>query len=843
MFSNLMFSQNIENNNSIVTEAKKIETIKTPFSVVLDESLNAIKIDIAKEEDIKLFIFPKDNNQNSFLNLKVFKNGQVTEDINITQKFQKEFDYEKADSLILKAKGKFLVKASKLEIIADMQINIPDENVQNSDEISQNQDKGIEESGYGNKEEVVEEVISAKDKEAFKKATGAVEITNKNQDEKLEENNTIQLVYDDSFEKKEFDQNLKKEIQKEDLNKIVKPLDDISKNEVNVKKAENIKLVKPQVEELEDEKIKNEIKKEPLEIALPKEIKRDIPKANEFESEIEKPLKDDFDKKEIKLKEPKIAVKDIDKKIDSKLIEAESKSDLKQIVSNDTIKKPSIKKIVKEASIAAETTIYFASPKIKHSSLGIKSPLIKKIDNVEVKNENFSQNRPNIKSVEDEVLKSEKIKGVDVAFSKSDNLNLNKPVISKSENFSSPKIGGVSLKVEKNVEVEKPKIEKSSISSPKIVQKVSPPLINSSLKENAPKISSSLDNKIEPKGVPSKVTGFLDVYVLKEGNPTVGWISVIDERTNKVVANGDTFYKNPATFTLPIGKYTVVIVDKKVVPPLIEKIYSVEVKGGERAVAKSTFANGTLKVAVMKNSIPTSTAYVKIYDAKTNQKIIDENTYNNNPIVVKLPFGKYYAVVEDYSLRPSQHIILKDIEIKSKGVILKSVNFKEGKLKITTLNNEEPIGARYEIFLPNSYKKIKSGFTDPNSGEALIKLAAGNYEVRVSHRSSVSKIVKKFTNVNIQNDKTKELVVVFREGKLKVISTRGGEPLYTNVSIYKPGSDKRLYFDFTSRDKGEVTMNLPVGFYDVVVRDHNIKRFFKRIHIRENQTKIIHAKF
>ena len=837
-------------------ESVKIETIKVPFGILLDKNLNRIRVKLSDGENIRLSAVKKDSNAS--LEIVAYKNGEVVEDKKVVNDFEGEFDFKDVDEIVLKSFGKFLIKATKLEIIADMEINIPKDTII-SDE---NGDKILPENEEENQDlnksdtKIVEEVISAKDEEAFKKATGGVDLVGTDNNKTLittDKENKIELSYDDTLQKREFDEKLKEEIEKEGRLKELpkKPSDLETKKEKIVEIEKEPKAIAPNLKELKEKEIKTSLKREiPKESLKPKGLDNHFPNLKDIENEskIKTVLKEDLKENRINIKKPEISKEILPKSFeDENLKDIAKRSDLKQIVSNDEIKKPSVEKIEK-ISKAFETTIYFKTPKIINKSLSINKPSIKNVNNINISNKsNFQSQKPKISSLDDSSLKAKKVESIKSINEKSQSLEIKTPNILSNEDISKkPSIEKTPSLVKSEINVgEKPNIKENiSIKPPKISTKIeAPSIINTSILPSKKPDIESKESFNKPSSLPSNLTGYLDVYVLKDGKPTIGWISIIDERTNKVVANGDTFYKNPATFKLPVGKYTILIVDKKVVPPLEEKIYSVEVKGGERTVAKSTFASGTLKVAVLKNSIPTSTAYVKIYDAKTNEKIVDDNTYKNNPIVARLPFGDYYVVVEDYSITPKQHIVLKNIKIDGKKEILKSIDFEEGKLKILTLKNDTPIPAKYEIFLSGFSKKIKSGFTDPNSGEALIKLAAGNYDVRIIHRGSVSKTVKKFKNVSIEKGNVKELDVLFREGKLRVISKRGLNPLYTNVSIYKPGSSERLYFDFTSRENGEVVIDLPAGVYDVVVRDHNIKRVFKKVRIKEKKVYTIHAKF
>ncbi len=849
-FLTASFSQSMPISSDI-NESVKIETIKTPFSILLDENLNQIRVKLSSGENIKLSAAKKD--LNASLEIIAYKNGEVVEDKRVDRDFDGEFDFKDIDEIVLKSFGKFLIKATKLEIIADMEINIPKDTLvsDNSREKIHKEDNHVNQNDI----KIVEEVISAKDKEAFKKATGVSLVENDENKTSIvpDKENKIELSYDDTMQKREFDEKLKEEIEKEESFKEFG-----KKTPLNLKKEEKIVAVEKEpksltlnLKELKEDEIKTSLKKEIPKTSLkPKDLDNhffDLKNIDD-ESKIKSVLKEDLKEQRADIRKPEISKEILPENFEKKNIEdIAKKSDLKQIVSNDEIKKPSVEKIEK-VSKAFETTVYFKTPKVVNKSISINKPSIKNVNTDILSNKNeFQTKRPKISSINDNILKPKEVKNAGSIKEKTENLKIKTPKIALRKNIvKKPLIEKSPRLVENEIDIDKkPNIKENvSIKPPKISSKIKTPKIIAApiLPSKKPSIESKEFYR-KPSSLPSSLTGYLDVYVLKDGKPTIGWISIIDEKTNKVVANGDTFHKNPATFKLPIGKYTVVIIDKKVVPPLEEKIYSLEVKGGKRTVAKSTFASGTLKVAVLKNSTPTSTAYVKIYDTKTHEKVVDDNTYRNNPVVARLPFGNYYIVVEDYSLTPKQHIVLKNIKIDGKKEILKSIDFEEGKLKIVTLKNNTPIPAKYEIFLPRFSKKIKSGFTDPNSGEALIKLAAGNYDVRIIHRGSVSKTIKKFKNISINRNSVKELDVLFREGKLRVISKRGLNPLYTNVSIYKPGSNKRVYFDFTSRENGEVVIDLPAGVYDVVVRDHNIKRVFKRVRIREKKTYTIHAKF
>ncbi len=869
-------------NDENSTLSNEVPYVKVPFSMLLDETNPKIKIKVSKEADLKLNI--KNRGDKGYLNIISFKDGKNVEDINITSDFQKEYNFNESDEIFLDSHGKFFIDCFKVEVIADMEFNIPDEavaedvtdeNVENEsfekfkevkDEgdlkvaasdlkkdkkdinVTENKEsKEIVELSEDNKNVIVEtEVVSAEDEEAFLKATGAKE-SNKSLEE-TKEDNKIVLLRDKTPDKKEF---------------LAKVKEDIKDSSI-VEKKEKVEIETPKISSPKDE-FKAPQTKESLALLTPPSLKEDkkldTPKDDKAldeiksldENKLSSAKKDLIARKDISFRKPQ----DVKSKLD---LDIENEKDL------------SLKNEIKE-----ERSNLLPSPSLEAKAPVIAAPIL-------------PSKTPSLKFKED--LKSQKSPSLTPPDIKEESLGIKKPKLSfkekmrensldKLETIDVKESGDLGLKPdikEKDISFVPPTIEKKSISvkeselgeKPNLKMDTDLRVVKEIPIEKSPKFSSEIDlkkpvikdetslpstpsfevvetqkadnikvKKIEPE---KREKGNLQIYVLKDDRPIVGWIDIIDVKTNKIVANGDTFNKNPVTFTLPSGKYTIVITDKKVVPPLQEKFYDVEVLPNQTIVKKTKFSQGTLTINVTKNLEPTATAFVRVYDQKTNSKVLDDNTYRNNPVKVKLPQGLYYVEIEDYSIVPKQFKRIKDIKIEEGKEIVKSVNFEEGELLLKTSKNDQPVGIRYEIYKNGERTKIKSGYTNEN-GEAALKLAAGLYDIRAVNKSTVLKSIKIFKGVKISPQTLTELNIEFKEGKLKVFSERGMNPLYTNVSIYKPGDRKRLYFDFTSRSDGVVVMKLPVGVYDVVVRDHNIKRVFKRIRIRPNLTTNIHARF
>ena len=871
----------IVNKDENSTSKYEAPYIKVPFSILLDEKNPKIRIKIQEGEDINLDI--ENRAKEGYLRLIAFKNNEIAEDLNVTSDFRKEFNFADADEIFLRSYGKFFVECFKVEVIADMEFNVPEETLgkdsqeEGAEEFESFKDVGGEEneSAKGeivlfsnnvskdinlSKEEkkekevvklseedknvVVEtEIVSAEDEEAFLKATG---LRDENET-KAAEDNKIVLVRDTTSDKKEF----------------LSELEEYEKESSSIEKSKKLEMKSPNISSPEN---------------------FNAPLAKEEGLSISKPSIGE-EKKDFKEPEEEFSLKDIggfeeDKKsLDKKLL---SQNDISFKKPKDTAPKPSIEdneaEIFSEKAPKEEETPVSApsfdapkAPVISSPSLSLKTPVLKeegvKSENSpslappEIKETPLEMKKPNL-AFKDEIKRKALVEERP-SIPESGEISFKKPKMEKeSVSFAAPKIERSDIEVKESEFGEKPRIEDSNaISKPSETvlagNKITIPSPN--FKENEPSIKeeTSLSSapsfevkevgnggvvkmkKIEPK---KGGEGKLEVYVLKDDKPIVGWIEIIDSKTKKIVANGDTFTKNPVTFTLPSGKYIIVITDKKVVPPLQEKFYDVEVLPGETVVKKTKFSQGTLTVNVTKNMEPTATAFVRIYDQRTRNKVIDDNTYRNNPIKVKLPKGLYYVEVEDYSMVPKQFKKIKDIKIEEGADVVKSVNFEEGELLLKTFKNNRPVRIRYEIYPAGERKKIKTGYTDEN-GEAELNLAAGAYDIRAVNKSTVLKSVKTFKNIKVAPQTLTELSIGFKEGKLRVFSERGGNPLYTNVSIYKPGNKKRLYFDFTSRSDGVVVMKLPVGVYDVVVRDHNIKRVFKRVRIKPSSTTDIHAKF
>ena len=849
------------------SQKDEIQFIRTPFSILLDDKNRAVKIKINPSESIKLTIKNMDPSENGDGKIEIIssKAGKILDDENLSaKKIEKEYNGIQSDEVTLISNGRFLVKSSNLEVIADMEFNIPQEN--SSDDTVVAADKNIIET----------EVVSAADKQAFEKATNI----QKTDIDKIHDNKIL-LVHDDNADKEIFIAEVAKEaknsgvIENSKINKPseteeilqnskplqadIKELDDVDKDLVaksnpktEVKKSdENIKSSKPSLQNIEkiaqnDKKFDNN------------DIEKDSEKIKD--NLISKDEKFQETKPQIPLNKIKNEVKDADKATNS--LQEKIATNDKDIKNPDT---PSFSppKISDSIDIKTPPVVLASSsgmPVLKPSLL--RKDMNKIADEAAGDQDNIKDTKPKIESKSDEEIKG-KISADEIIqkLPKSREVDTKKPMMDSNEPLlTSPSTNKNLTVTDDNIKIDnKPVIktdnekltkapDKESIILPEKISKnihSSKPVISNKESISAPSFEETVKKKSE-KILPQENTlskGVLQVYVVKDNSPIVGWIDIIDEKTDKIVANGDTFFKNPVSFTIPSGKYTIVVTDKKVVPPIQEKIYSVEVLPNQTVKKTTTFVQGIVKINVTKNLIPTSSAFVKIYDSKTRKKVIDDNTYKNNPVVAKLPLGNYYIEIEDYSIVPKQYKRIENVIVKDGEPVVKSIDFQEGSLVLNTMINDNPIASRYDIYPAGDTKKIKSSNTDINSGQAKLKLAAGDYDIKVYNNSCVIKSVKTFKNVHVQKESLTELDINFEEGKLKVLSVRGLKPLYTNVSIYRYNTNERIYFDFTSRDEGEAVMKLPVGVYTVLVRDHNIKRKFPKVIIKENKTTKIHAKF
>lgn len=166
-----------------------------------------------------------------------------------------------------------------------------------------------------------------------------------------------------------------------------------------------------------------------------------------------------------------------------------------------------------------------------------------------------------------------------------------------------------------------------------------------------------------------------------------------------------------------------------------------------------------------------------------------------------------------------------------------------GKLGMRVSKNNRPVSAWIEVFKDGTKKRVKTFYTSKSRSAKSVKLPAGTYMVRATYRSRDSKQQKTVRNIHVKEGGSVTRSIAFHDGKLRVIAKRADQPLYVKVVVYKPGTHKRVSYDFSARNSGIATLSLGSGTYDVEVLEHNNNRSFSDIHIDGGKVETIHVDF
>ena len=165
------------------------------------------------------------------------------------------------------------------------------------------------------------------------------------------------------------------------------------------------------------------------------------------------------------------------------------------------------------------------------------------------------------------------------------------------------------------------------------------------------------------------------------------------------------------------------------------------------------------------------------------------------------------------------------------------------KFGVRATKNSLPVSAWIEVFKNGTKQRIKTFYTSTTNKTKKVKLPAGVYMIRATYRTRDGKLQKTIKNIHLKEggDITKH--ITFNEGRLKVVATRGGRPLYVKVSVYKSGTKDRVNYDFSDRHTGVAGLSLPVGTYDIEVVDHKNVKNFDDVRISASSTQTLNIDF
>jgi len=240
-----------------------------------------------------------------------------------------------------------------------------------------------------------------------------------------------------------------------------------------------------------------------------------------------------------------------------------------------------------------------------------------------------------------------------------------------------------------------------------------------------------------------------------------------------------------------------------------------EVAARQAVVAvEQTPATGNLRVTVIKNGEP-SFAWVRAYEAGTENEVETGDTSAENPETLELPPGNYDIVVTDDRVRPPQQVSYSDINIAVGETVEKTADFSQGHLSIEVLVNDEKDGAGLYVFHADTKDRVVTSDTSRDNPK-IFDLVPGVYDLEVTYRKSKPESQLSFTGIEIQPGQTVEKKAEFGFGELSIEVLVNGDKGSAGLYVFQAGTDNRVTTSDTSSDNPKV-FNLNAGAYDLKV--------------------------
>jgi Ca-activated chloride channel family protein len=168
----------------------------------------------------------------------------------------------------------------------------------------------------------------------------------------------------------------------------------------------------------------------------------------------------------------------------------------------------------------------------------------------------------------------------------------------------------------------------------------------------------------------------LCVGAIKNGERLTVHISI--RKDGRIIANGDTFIRNPEKFYLAPGLYRInatdISTDRK-----NTRTAMVDFKGMELAQIFD-FSEGYLKVRVVKNGLPAE-GYIYVRRPGTEEYIASGDTSDSNPVTIELQPGTYDVAAFDPEMPGEPSVYFSGIKIKGGEFLEKTINFTERAVK------------------------------------------------------------------------------------------------------------------------------------------------------------------
>jgi hypothetical protein len=168
--------------------------------------------------------------------------------------------------------------------------------------------------------------------------------------------------------------------------------------------------------------------------------------------------------------------------------------------------------------------------------------------------------------------------------------------------------------------------------------------------------------------------------------------------------------------------------------------------GGYMGISK-----GKVRVSAYSNNRPVS-AWIEVFRAGTKQRVKTFYTgKGRNLRDIKLPAGVYVIKATYRTSGMKKQKTLGRVVLGEGESLSKSISFDDGKIKIIATRLDRPLYAKVEIFKKGTQRRIMYEFTSRSSGEVMLNVPTGRYDIVVNDHSNVLR----FDNVRVRAGKTR----------------------------------------------------------------------------------------
>ncbi len=215
---------------------------------------------------------------------------------------------------------------------------------------------------------------------------------------------------------------------------------------------------------------------------------------------------------------------------------------------------------------------------------------------------------------------------------------------------------------------------------------------------------------------------------------------------------------------------------------------------------------------------------INVSHAGTGEEAGSGRTYGDpatNPRLIPLADGRYDVTVVAVGLRGDVRREFQ-IEIADGGLIEKELDFSTGEIAIGVTRNGELSDAVYKVLVAGSGEEAASGrtYTSAKSNPAVVRITAGDYEVRVGSVEIVSRPWAELGRVTVAPQGRVAVSQDYASGLLKVGARRDGELVDVVVKVYDAGGKQvATSRTYTAEKSNPKSFTLEPGTYRVRVKE------------------------